>query len=219
MANVCPTPLHICRLRVTKLDSVGNVSSDDDNSWVTDKVISLAPTPELQSGEDRTLQGGCECIIASVRTPDRLKRFTFELVLGALEPGLFSLLIGATVMADGADDIGFDWPDQIDCSFVEQLVAIEAWGDAYTGDAPDPVRPYFYALWPASQWEPAQTTFQNDFAPFTFNGFSRTNSQWGDGPYGDVDLPASPGIRGGIYQVASAPPTAACDFATVEPSS
>lgn len=219
MANVCPTPLHLCALRVTKLDNVGNVADEPDNSYVTDKVITLTPTPELQAGEDRTLQGGCECIIATVRTPDRLKRFTFELVLGALEPGLFSLLIGADVMVDGTDDIGIDWPDQVACDFVESLVAVEGWGDAYTGDAPDATRPYYYALWSASAWEPAGSPFSNDFTTFTFNGFSRSNSQWGDGPYGDVTLPASPGPRGGIYQVPSAPPTAACGLASVTPSS
>ena len=39
MSAPCGQSIHICTARVTKLDSVGNVVSDTDNSYVTDKIL------------------------------------------------------------------------------------------------------------------------------------------------------------------------------------
>ena len=215
----CATPLHVCRLRVTKLDASGNVESGDNNSYVTEKVISLAATPEVLAGETRRLIGGCECSIASFRSPDRLERFTLELNVGALEPGLFSLLVGTDPMLDGADAVGVEWGDQSACDFDPPDVAIEAWGDLIEGDSTSSTFPFFYMLFPRSSWSIGQTTLQNDFSPYVFNGVTQANALWGGGPYGDVDLPSDPGIRGGLYMVASEPPDATCAFDTVTPSS
>lgn len=218
----CATPLHICRLRVTKLDAAGNVASGDNNSWVSDAAISIAATPEVLAGETRRLIGGCECSIASYRSPDRLERFTLEMNVGKLEPGLFALLVGTDVVLDGSDAIGVEWGDQSSCDFDPEDVAIEAWGDLIDGDSQSSTYPYFYALWPRSSWSIGQYTLQNDFSPYVFNGVTQANELWGDGPYGDVDIGANtPGVRGGIYMLGAGNtlPDSDCAFDTVVPSS
>lgn len=215
MAAVCPSILHFCRVRVTRLDSLGNVAPGPNNSYVSDGAISLQYGAEISTGEDRELKTGCGCIVASAKDPDILKRFNFELTMGKFEPALFELLTGATVIMDGADPIGIDFPDQTDCSFDPSYVAFEGWADAYDGDAPDPVRPYFYVVWPSTTWQIGQTTLQNDFAQLPLTGFSRSNSQWGHGPYGDTGLTDPIGAQGSLVQVATAPPAAACDYADV----
>jgi len=219
MAAVCPSILHFCRVRVTRLDNVGNVAPSPNNSYVSDGAISLQYSAEVSTGEDRELKTGCGCIVASAKDPDVLKRFNFELTMGKFEPALFEMLTGAAVISDGADPIGIDFPNQTDCDFEPSYVAFEGWADAFDGDSPDPVRPYFYVVWPSTTWQIGQTTLQNDFAQLPLTGFSRSNSQWGHGPYGDTGLSAPIGPQGSLVQVEGAPPVAECDYADVTPSS
>jgi hypothetical protein len=220
--SACGTPLHLCRLRVTKLDAAGNVANEANNSWVSDAAISLQLTPEVLAGETRRLIGGCECSIASFRSPDRLERWNLELNMGKLEAGLFSLLVGTEVVLDGSTAIGVEWGDQSACDFDPNKVAIEGWGDLIEGDSQSSDYPYFYILFSRSSWSLGQYTAQNDFAPFVFNGITYANDLWGDGPYGDVDIGANtPDARGGIYVLPAATvlPTADCAFDSVTPAS
>jgi hypothetical protein len=49
-------------------------------------------------------------------------------------------------------------------------------------------------------------------------GFSSTNANWGAGPYGDGPPDGSDISDYGYWQTDDALPTAACGFATVEPT-
>ena len=216
MAAVCPSILHFCRVRLTRLDSVGNVDAPPDNSYVSDGAISLQYGPEISTGEDRELKTGCGCIVASAKDPDILKRFNFELTMGKFEPALFEMLTGSTLVEEDGDPVGIDFPDQTNCDFEPSYVAFEGWADAYDGDAPDPVRPFFYVVWPSTTWQIGQTTLQNDFAQLPLTGFSRSNGQWGHGPYGDTGLTNVIGPQGTLTQTDATPPTAACDYADIE---
>ena len=48
MANVCGTSLHVCRIRATRLDDVGNVAAPPNNAYVTDSPISVTVTPRVR---------------------------------------------------------------------------------------------------------------------------------------------------------------------------
>lgn len=217
MAAVCPTILHFCVVRATRLDSVGAVAAGPDNSYVSDNPVSLQMTPNVSAGEDRELKGGCGCIVAQAKDPDRFKRWDLELTMAALEPGLMEMLLGVSLISDGADPIGINGVDQSDCGFTPSLVAFEGWADAYDGDAPDPVRPYVYVAFPATSWQMGQMTLQNDFATPPFTGFSRKNSSWGNGPYDDTGITDTID-QWAISQTDQPPPTAACGYATVSAS-
>jgi hypothetical protein len=218
MAAVCPSVLHFCRLRVTRLDSVGNVAETPNNSYVTANTVQMQLTPDVQSGEERTLTGGCGCIIASAKDPDRFKRWQLELDVGALEPALFEMLLGVDVISSGSDPIGINGVSQLDCDFDPSLCAVEAWADAWTDDAPDPTRPYVYFVWPATFWQFGQNTISNDFWQPKLTGFSRSNQLWGTGPYDDYGETFSVD-QWAIVQVPTAPPDADCGYADVTPGS
>jgi len=88
MTAICPIPLDICALRVTRLTDLGAVAAGPNNSYVTDKITQLPVTPVIETGDDLTKKGGCSCIVATAKLPDMLKRFDFSLAKDALEPGL-----------------------------------------------------------------------------------------------------------------------------------
>ena len=114
----CGSLIHVCALRVTRLDSQGNVVATDNNSYVTNNVTSVEVDPDIEAGLDSTLVGGCDCIIASYKGTDKLKRFNFNLNLPTFEPALLEMMIGATLIEDTSDipvPIGIGWPNQLSC--------------------------------------------------------------------------------------------------------
>lgn len=218
MANSCPSIIDFCRMRVTLLDAVGNVADTTDNSYVTDKTIQMQITPDVETGEERTLKGCGGCVIATSRQQDRLKRWQLEINLAALEPALLQLLLGVDIITDGGDDIGINGVSQTDCEFEPTLVAVEAWANTIVDDAPDPNHPYAYFVWPATFWQFGQNSIGQDFWQPTVAGFSRSNPLWGTGPYDDLGVAFSVD-QWAIVQVAEAPPDAVCGYQHIAPGS
>lgn len=217
MTAVCGTPLGLCAVRVTRLDSLGNVAAGPNNSYVTANQISIQSTPVISAGDDRELKGGCGCIVAAAKLPDVLKRRTLQFVDGALEPAMIEMLLGATLISSGPDPIGVSFPDQVGCSQPQQPnVAIEGWSKNWVGTYQDPNRPWIHWVWPMSSWQEGTTNLIDDFGNPQLDGFTKSNPLWGHGPYGDGVLV---GQMGAVFQTAIAPPAGACGYATVTPSS
>lgn len=220
---ICGSSILACGMRVTLLDSEGDVAAGPNNFYVTDNLVNIGINPEIEEGSDRTLKSGCDCIIATAKFPDLLKRFRFEINLGALEPALMSLLTGGAVILDGSTPtpvpIGWDWPVQISCSDTPPpKVALEVWSDNWENDHQSPTLPNIHWIWPMTQWQIGPSQLNSDFAPMVLNGFSIGNNRWGHGPYGD-DPGQVIGQLGSVYQTADDPPTAECGYQTVVPSS
>lgn len=214
MAAECLAAIHICRLRVTRLDDTGAPVAGPNNVYVTDKVMQLGVTPTIEAGQDRTLTGGCDCIIATYRGPDKLKRFDLELDIGVLEPGLLEMLLGGDIILDGTDPIGLWWSDQaFDCSNPQPSLCIEAWQTAWDGGGPAADFPNVHWVWPLTHWQVGAHTLTNDFLQPKVTGFSLANSAWGTGIYHDLPLGAgSVGPLGGWFYDTEDLPTATCGY-------
>jgi hypothetical protein len=223
----CGISLGICRLRITKLDSTGCVASEADNSFVLAETISVVVTPNIETGVDTTLIGGCGCKVASYKAPDTIKRYDLTLTTPTKSAALESLLLGGGVLYDDSDTpvpVGFSFPTALGCDEEQAPIAVEFWTKNWVDDAQDPDLPWIHWVFPQSLWSPGAQTLNNDFAQPDFTGFSRVNSCWGDGPYGDgpeaiygaSDFSLA---TGGWFYSPEDPPAASCDFATVAPSS
>lgn len=216
----CTIPFEICRLRVTRLDDIGNVAAGPNNYWVTDKLTELQITPEIETGDDRVLKGGCGCIIAAAKLPDLRKRWTLKLTKGSVEPGLDELLLGDTLISAGGSPIGTWSAPQIgDCVGNPPNVAIEAWAKNWLFDHQDPTYPWIQLLFVMSLWQRDQETFNDDLSVSPVNGFTRANDLWGHGPYGTQPEAVPVGADRGLWFTAHDPPAAACAFGTIAPSS
>lgn len=217
---ICASSILACGLRVTLLDSLGNVADQENNYYVTNNLISIAFTPEIETGSDRTLKSGCDCIIATAKFPDLLKRFTFQIDLGQMEPALVALMTGGTLVTDDSDipvPIGWNWPIQISCSDTPPpKVAVEVWSDVWENDHQNAILPYWHWVFPLTQWQIGPSKLDSDFAPLALTGYSLGSTQWVHGPYGD---PVAVGQLGAVWQEADGPPTAECAYGTVVPAS
>lgn len=225
MAAPCGVPLGLCAMRVTRLiPTTGCVASSPDNVFVTTDLISLQLTPVVEAGADTTLTGGCDCVVASYRGIDKLKRFEFTITNPKLSPALYEMMLGGSIIADAGVPVGTVWPAELSCGDAQDAVAIEFWVKHWNGSSQDTTYPWIHHVYPQTYWQIGQQEFQNDFAQPTLTGFSRSNDCWGDGPHGDgpeAEYGASIDISvGGFYYTATTPPAdSACDYADVSPSS
>lgn len=212
MANKCYASAKFCRLRVTRIDATGAPAPGPNNAYVTDKPISVGFTPVLSQGTDAELRGGCDCVIASRKGDDFLKRWTLQLDLGTLEPALLEMLTGGSAIMDPlnpTDVIGVWWPTGIDCGTTAARVAVEGWTELWDGDAPALAFTYGRFLWPSVRWTMGQGNLQADFLQPQLNGETQGNLAWGPGPYGDQ--PEDAQANGGFWYT-NALPSASCDY-------
>lgn len=221
---VCGSLIHICALRVTRLDSQGNVDPNPNNSYVTNNVVSVQENPVIEEGLDSTLVGGCDCIIASYKGTNKLKRFEFGMELPTFEPALLEILTGSTLIVDTSVvpvPIGVGWPAQLSCDATQQPnVAIEWWSDLWVDDQQSADWPFVHSIYPSSYWQIGQQTAQNDFNNPTLNGFTRTNTLFGN-PYTDLPASAQTALEGGSpgaqFLTTTDPPAADCAYQSVTP--
>jgi hypothetical protein len=208
----CLASIKICRLRVTRLLDSGAPKTGPNNSLVSDLIMQLGVTPVIAAGKDVDLIGGCDCIIASYRGNDKIKRFDFELDMGVIDDHLVEMLLGATAITSGGDVIGESWPvQQFSCGVsASPPVALEVWTENWNQDHLDSVNPYRHWVWPMTFWSIAPFTMQDDFLQPKYTAFSRGNSAWGN-PYGD--LAGAMGVLGGS-QLTTVLPDPACGYLT-----
>jgi hypothetical protein len=212
MANLCPTPIHLCRIRVTRLSATGAIAAAPNNHYVSDKPMLMTIDPDVSEGEVKTLIGGCDCAQATYRGYDKLLRFNLTLQMAALEPGLAEILTGATMLTNVATElVGNSFPIQNSCSLPTQPPsAIEAWQDMWIGDAQNANPRYVRWTFPMAFWQMDTATLENDFLQVQYKGFTRANV-WAN-PY--VDFPtgiASIGTNGAWFWD-NAIPAAYCGY-------
>lgn len=223
----CGISLGVCRLRVTKIDATtGCVLSEADNGFVLEDIISVAVAPNIESGTDTTLIGGCGCKIATYKAQDILKRYDLTLTTPIKSAPLESLLTDGGVLYDDSASpvaVGYSFPTDIACDS-QDPVAIEFWTKNWVDDAQDSDLPWIHWVFPYSLWTPGPQTVNNDFSQPDFVGFTRSNDCWGDGPYGDgpeaiYGASSFSLATGGWFYTPDDPPAATCDFRTVAPAS
>jgi hypothetical protein len=213
MTAICEAAIHLCLIRATRLDQLGSPAAGPNNVYVSDNPIMLSVKPQIESGTEKTLVGGCDCIIAEYKGYDKLKRFDLELDQGLIEPGLAELLLGGDSILAAGDPIGMWFPSQLSCDNpVQPNVCFEGWQDLWEDDHPVST-PYRYLrwIWPSTHWQIGDFTLQNDFNQPKLTAFTRGNPNWGLGIYGD--LPESCEPMGGFFYDNTVP-VAACGWQT-----
>jgi hypothetical protein len=214
---LCASMLHLCRMRITRLNPDGTVATGPSNSIVTDSMIDLTWNPVIVAGADTDLTGGCNCIIATFRGRDIHKRFDLALHNGKLDFAALEMMTGSPVIVDTSTQpvpIGVQFPTNnvIGCNITPPSVAIEAWAELIDGDHVPTNSSFRYArvVFPMSQWRWDNNTLQNDWAPSALAGFTKNNPNWHDA-YGDMPFSRAIGAGGGII-LDSAMPAPTCGY-------
>jgi hypothetical protein len=198
-------------MRVTKLDGVGNVVVDSaGNSYVSDRAVSLAITPNIETGNTFSLRSGCGCSLSRFKARDILNWFDFTFTDGALEPEMMRLMLGINEIKSGADAVGVNGVGSPDCSSSEPSVALEFWTKHLVGNTQDSALPWVHWVFPKTIWQIGTNTADENFLQTQLTGFSRENDLWGHGPYGDGPPDGSQVFEWAYWKTATTPPVAEC---------
>jgi hypothetical protein len=132
---------------------------------------------------------------------------------------LQGFLLGSDTIEDGADVVGQAFAGSLACDEDEPAVALEFWTKHIVGSGQDGTYPWIHWVFPKTVWRLGDNTFEEGIANPVLEGFSRTNLQWGDGPYGDGPPDGQDISEGGWWKTDVSPPTADCAAAPVTATS
>jgi len=213
MANLCGVSFGVCTVRLTKVDCDGNVIAGN-NSYVTDKPLSVAVNPNIETGNTFSVRNGCGCSISRFKAPDTFNWFEFVFTQAALEPTMLAFLLGQDTITDpdlsGTPIVGLNFSSETDCDDCEAAVAFEFWTQHIVGSAQDANTPWIHWVFPRVIWQIGDNTFEEGIAQPVVNGFSRTNDLWGHGPYGDGPPDDQEVTEWAFWKTDVEPPTAEC---------
>jgi hypothetical protein len=188
MGAVCPTPIGGDRIRISRIDGCGRPVYGDCNAVVTDGVISVKFTPEIQEATERNVTnfGGKACV--SSAGCEEVRWWNVEIIWCNVNFNAFQMINPSYRLRrnDEGDVIGFYASNKIDCS---QGYAIEVWAqvegasDACTGESGGGVWMYAVLPWSAGATPGEITIGGEDTVSFTTTGKTKSGSRWGKGPY------------------------------------
>lgn len=184
MSNDCLPQIQACAIRVARLDPSGVPSPGADNLYVSDALVSLTTSPEIEEGEEFTVKNACGSQCVNFKDCDSYKRWTLALELCTPDPELHELLAGGAVLTDGAA-VGYGVPflGRNDCP---NGFSIELWAKRIdSSGAQDADYPWAWWVIPRAYLVLGERKFENGPLANAFTGFAIENPNWFDGPNND----------------------------------
>lgn len=230
MAAICPTIVEGDRIRITRVDGCGRPVYDGDcNAVVTDGLVSIKLTPEVEEGEERTTKNfaGRNCV--SRAGCDTVKWWTVEIVWCSVNFAAFQMINPNYRLRynDEGDVIGYYASNNIDCSrgyAVEVWAQVEGASDVCTGEEGAGAWVYVPIPWITGGTPGEITIGGEDSINFTTTGRTRAGGRWGRGPYnveivGGVPAPLAVPLADdeplGFIVTTVRPPEMSCDCVEV----
>jgi hypothetical protein len=230
MATRCFTPVLGKRMRITKLNSCGQVpvAATADSVVVTDGYISVQLSAEVEDGAEIITKKASGALCVNEKADDSFKRFTVEIEFCGVDPGVLALTTIAEQYDDANEDtVGVVIPE----GTLDKRFALELWtGLAGQECDPDVEEASGYLLLPfVRAGVPGDITVDGENAvTFSLTGAStKGGNGWGVGPYnvmnnadGDPDkLPTALDALDHLLIVLTgvAPPAGACGSVAFTP--
>ena len=184
-------------IRVTRLDSVGNLLTGPADSYTTSAFMRISFTPEYEEGDEITEKGANGVVCVTYKAPDTLKRITMELAICEPDPELSALISGGLLLrknlgTSGQPDhksIGWAAPGVGDDP-AGNGVAIEAWSHAVKSGKRSGVLPYFHWIFPyVKMRQSGDRVIENGLMANTFEGYGLGNASFQAGIDGRWEFP------------------------------
>ena len=231
MTAVCFAPFRVPRVRITKLNSCGQVVTGSCSQVVTDGIISIEMTKNYEDRQEFFIKNadGQFCVRETV--PPILKWIDLVFTFCNVDPDIVNLMAAEPLYSsDDAAATKIGWSTAED-SVNNVNFAFEGWtrlsgtGVPCTGGTE-----YGYVLFPwVIEGTIGDMTLENGVVNFVVNARTRSLSQWGTGPY-NVDLSDNAGTLNNPIRMLTpitsnqhhrmfitrlAPPAASCGCAAV----
>lgn len=180
----CAGQAQACLLRVARLDADGAPLEGVGNLYVTEKMISLGWSPNIDGGDELDQSNGCGDEIIFFQAPDRLRNLELDLTIVAPEPELLEMLAGGTVHELTGDTRGYGMKGPGTLGGLND-VSIELWERIIVDGS---IAGYARYVFPRTRnWALQGNTHENDVLDVELEGIAVQAGTWGDGPGFDWD--------------------------------
>lgn len=213
---------NIVRVRASLQDAATGAPDDGaSNGWVSDGLTKIEATPNVQAGDDFTLENGDGDICLQYRTPDRVKGVDPVVSFCQLDPRFKGILLGGDVWTDGNGAVGHQIPMLEDEPI---FVCLEWWTICQDGNAQatiSGVAQYWHHVIPRVHFVLGTVTNEKGLEVQTVNGKGEQNENiTGNGPFDDwpAVIATTDGATAAYArwrEPASSLPTASCGYAAV----
>lgn len=184
-------------IRVTRLDSAGNLMTGPADSYTTSAFMRISFTPEYEEGDEITEKGANGVVCVTYKAPDTLKRITMELAICEPDPELSALLSGGLLLrknvgtGDAVDTKSIGWAAPgVGDDPAGNGVAIEAWSHAVKDGKRAGVLPYFHWIFPYAKFrQSGDRVIENGLMANTFEGYGLGNASFQSGIDGRWEFP------------------------------
>jgi hypothetical protein len=186
-------------IRVTRLDSAGNLLTGPADSYTTSAFMRISFTPEYEEGDEITEKGANGVVCVTYKAPDTLKRITMELAICEPDPELSALLSGGLLLRknvgtagdSNVKSVGWAAPGVGDDP-AGNGVAIEAWSHAVKDGKRAGALPYFHWIFPYAKFrQSGDRVIENGLMANTFEGYGLGNASFQSGIDGRWEFPVA----------------------------
>lgn len=208
--NDCAASLYVCMWRVTRLNADGSPKVGANNMVISDALARLSFEPDIEAGTEQTQKNGCGAVINNFKKRDQVKAINMTVDLLVHDFDLEELLVGGDILASGD---GYAFPPLGETE--HDRVSVEAWSKAIIdGDVADD-NPWFWWVFPETEWQYGARALEESFQGLPFSGRATENANWGNGPANDWPVASDR-----VVQVLRTDdiPDAACGYQTVSAS-
>jgi len=186
-------------IRVTRLDSAGNLLNGAGDSYTTSAFIRTSFTPEYEEGDEITEKAADGTVCVVYKSPDTLKRITMEIAICEPDPELTQLMSGGLLLrknlgtfgAPNRKSIGWSSPAVGDDPAAAG-VAVEVWSNAIKDGKKSSTLPYFHWVFPYCKVrQSGDRVIENGLLANTFEGYGLGNANFGSGLDGRWEFPVA----------------------------
>lgn len=211
--NTCAGSIQACMMRVSRLDAAGTTPVSATGMYVTDALVRMVASPEIEAGEEIVVKNACGVNALSLKSGDQTKRYNVELGLVNPDPELIELLVAGTLLVlSGPDSVGFGVP-RLNTVPTDNGVAIELWSKAVIGGVQATTLPWWRWAFPRTyQWKHGERNWENAAMANVLTGIAVENAAFGNGPTNDWTGPTDRAYAG--MRVATIP-TSVCGYQAV----
>lgn len=174
-----------CLIRVARLDDNGAPDWGADNLYVSEGLIQLDWSPNIDDGDELEQADGCGNEKLFYSADDNLRDLELSMQIVAPEPELLEMLAGGTIHTLSDDTVGYGIPGPGPLGG-SQDVSIELWERIIVdGSIADYAR---YVFPRTRKWRRTGSTHQNDVLNVELEGTGVEAGSWGNGPGDDWNL-------------------------------
>lgn len=187
MTSVCQAPIQGTTMRVQTVNSCGTPSVGSCVSAVSTGFVSVEMQDQVESGQEIIVQNAAGVLCVNEKSPKQLKWIDVTITFCNVDPELFGLITGATLVLNDAASpaaVGFQTRTS---NYAAGMFALEVWTNISQSQCTTigtfSLVPYGYFLLPnVVEGVVGDVKIENGAISFTVSGRTKQGTNWGTGP-------------------------------------